>query len=625
MMLQLSRQTVRRSWPPYVGALVALTGGITLLATAITISAAVDSAGRAPGVSRAEQAQLDDLASLFGIMSAVALFMAVFVVSSTFGFVVAYRRRELGLIRLVGATPRQVRGMVLGESAIVAALAAVAGCLLSLVATPLFLAVLHWRGVTDLDLDLPSPWLAWVIAAPCGVAVALVGSWRASKRAARVSPVAAFQEAGVERRRPSLWQLLIGTVCLGGVVATFIVVPQITPLFALVTAVLLPEVVVIGLYCFGGLVFPALAGLLGRPFSGGSVSALLARDHVRTAVRAPVALAAPILAISAIAGSLIVALSFTADWTTALDRQQLATPCVVDTGGDARVTARLAGDPELPLVDPRLTVELPVGTDLDTETVEAVDPASATQARGLQAIDGDLAGLDKSGVAVTESWHQDQGTDVGDRLKIRVDGKVIRPTVVAVVHDAPDLYADVIAPRSLVVDDSSEPVPDLVFVDPGTVDLDRLLAGTHARVLTADAWIDEVDQQTRAGNNIGLWVLLGPAGLYAAIAIVNSVLVGAAQRREQLRALALLGATATQLRRMMLWEAGLVGTAALLVGGAVTAFVGWLIRTATSQDVPDQAFTLPWLPLAAILAACAGLTLLAALVGSRRVVKPARS
>ena len=86
------------------------------------------------------------------------------------------------------------------------------------------------------------------------------------------------------------------------------------------------------------------------------------------------------------------------------------------------------------------------------------------------------------------------------------------------------------------------------------------MTGTDARVLTADAWIDETDQQTRAGNNLGLWVILGPVGLYAAIAIVNSVLVGAAQRRAQLRTVALLGATREQLRRMALWEAGLVGS-----------------------------------------------------------------
>src|SRR5690349_6016048 len=214
MMLRLARQMVRHSWPPYVGALVALAGGVALLTVAVTVSAAVAATGSAAGVTAEERAQLSDLSSLFGIMSAVALFMAVFVVGSTFGFTVATRRRQLGLLRLVGATPRQVRVMVLGESAVVAVLASAVGCMSGTVATPAFLALLRWRGLLAVDLTLPSPWVAWAIAAPSGIAVALLGSWRASKRAAHVSPVAAFQEAGVERRRPSFWKLLVGTLCL---------------------------------------------------------------------------------------------------------------------------------------------------------------------------------------------------------------------------------------------------------------------------------------------------------------------------------------------------------------------------------------------------------------------------
>ncbi len=141
-------------------------------------------------------------------MSGVALFMAVFVVGSTFGFVVATRRRQLGLLRLVGATPRQVRRMVLGESAVVAVLAAVARLpARRRWSAPAFLALLEWRGVLSRRPGQPAPWLAWAIAAPVGVAVALLGTWRSSKRAARVSPMAVFQEAGVERRRPSGWQL----------------------------------------------------------------------------------------------------------------------------------------------------------------------------------------------------------------------------------------------------------------------------------------------------------------------------------------------------------------------------------------------------------------------------------
>jgi putative ABC transport system permease protein len=164
-----------------------------------------------------------------------------------------------------------------------------------------------------------------------------------------------------------------------------------------------------------------------------------------------------------------------------------------------------------------------------------------------------------------------------------------------------------------------------VFVDPGDVDLDVLLAGTDAAVLTSDAWIDHVDAQTRANNRLGLWVLLGPAGLYAAIAIVNAVLIGVSQRRRQLRTVALLGATDDQLRRTALWEAGLVGVAALLVGGAINGFVGWLIRYAITRDVAGLTLTVPWLSLGAIVVVCAGLALVAALVGARGAARPRTS
>jgi len=231
----------------------------------------------------------------------------------------------------------------------------------------------------------------------------------------------------------------------------------------------------------------------------------------------------------------------------------------------------------------------------------------------MNVVRGDLSRLDH-GVVITQGWSSDSGVHLGDKL--------LGARVVAVVQDAPDLYSDVIVPPALVPPKYRDTTPQTWFVDPGNADLSALLKGTDATVLTAEAWLDEMDQQTRANNDLGLWILLGPAGLYAAIAIVNSVLVGASQRRAQLRTVALLGATREQLRRMALWEAGLVGAAALLVGGAVTAVVGWTVRSATSADVPNQPFTLPWLPLAAIVATCAGLTFVAALVGSRRAVSP---
>lgn len=615
MMLSLSRKMVRQSWPPYAGAFVALACGVVLISVTTTLIGAVDVSTRRAGLTGAERVRLDDLAAMFGIMSGVAFFMAIFVVASTFGFVVATRQRELGLLRLVGATPRQVRRMVLGESAIVAVLATVAGSLLATVATRVFIALLEDKGLLAVELTMPPPWIAWIVSAGAGLGVALLGSWRASKRAARVEPVAALREAGLERRRPSIAQIVVGTLCLAGPVAVIAVADEITPLLAMVVGILLPEVVVVGLVCFGRLLFPWLGGLVARPFVERDVTARLARDHVRAGARTPAALAAPILAISAIAGSMIVTLSFAADWNTALDREHLHTPYVVETGGDRTVAPLLTGDPDVAVADPRVVIG----------EHEVVDVPLVEQSRGLTAVRGSLDDLGDDAVAVTETYASDSGVGLGGHVRLRVDGSPVRVRVAAVVSDARDLYADVLVPPALGGARAARVVPEVVFVDPGSADLDVLLAGTSATVLTADAWIDQVDDQTRADNQLGLWVLLGPAGLYAGIAIVNAVLIGVSQRRRQLRTVSLLGATDDQLRRMATWEAGFVGGAALLLGGTVTGFVAWLIRYAITRDVADVGLTIPWLPLAAIGVTCIGLAVVAALVGARVAVRERRT
>ena len=221
-------------------------------------------------------------------MSGVSMFMAVFVVGSTFGFVVASRRRQLGLLRLVGATPRQVRRMVLGEAAVVALLAAVVGCLLAAVATPAFLALARvarapaprsrsarrrgWPGRSPLPPGSRSR-----CSAPGAPPSGRPGSrrWRCSRRP---------WSSGAG---PACGSWSIAFVCLGGAATLMVLARGLNPVFALVIGILMPEVVVLGLYCLGGWIFPGLAALVARPFAGRDVSARLARDHVRTAVRTP--------------------------------------------------------------------------------------------------------------------------------------------------------------------------------------------------------------------------------------------------------------------------------------------------------------------------------------------------
>jgi putative ABC transport system permease protein len=629
MILQLSRQTVRRTWPAYAGAFVALAFGIILLGLTVALNGAVARANDRPTLTRHERAELESLSSMFGVMSGISLFMAVCVVGSTFGFVVATRRRELGLLRLVGATPKQVRRLILAESGAVAVAATLAGGLATTLLTPTALWLLKDR-LTDVHLEAPTPWLAWLIAAPCGAVVALLGSWRSSRRASRVPPAAAMREATVERHRPTILQILVGVLCLAGVVAVAAFTSGIPPLLALIIGVFLPDVMVIGAMCFGTILFPGLAALIARPFARRDVTARLARDQLKAAARTTSALAAPILAISAIAGSIILVLSFTVDWTSAKDREQLTAPLVVESGG-GHVAATVAADPKVATVDVRRLVSVRI--DGDRQDADVVDPASAAEARGLRAVEGDLDDFSGRALAVSSTFAMDYGSGVGDTVPAEMNGERLELRIAAVVPDAPDLYGEILIPEDLVADQVLDVEPDLIFVVPSegvTPDeVRRSLAApleeSGSQVWASEAWIDEVEARNRAGNQLGLWVLLGPAGMYAAIAMVNATLIGASQRRHQDAVLRLLGATPRQVRRMAVWEAGFIGAAGLTAGGLVSGFTAWLVRRTIINDVGDTAMTVPWVPLLAIGATCIALVVAAALAGTRVHVIAARA
>ncbi|WP_154686139.1 FtsX-like permease family protein, partial [Streptomyces himastatinicus] len=66
-------------------------------------------------------------AQVLTAMTALSAFVTVLVVSSGFAFTVVRRRRDLGLLRTIGATPRQLRRLLYGEALTVGAIGGAAG------------------------------------------------------------------------------------------------------------------------------------------------------------------------------------------------------------------------------------------------------------------------------------------------------------------------------------------------------------------------------------------------------------------------------------------------------------------------------------------------------------------
>ncbi|MFI2488704.1 FtsX-like permease family protein [Promicromonospora kroppenstedtii] len=621
MILTHSLKTSRDSWRAYAGAMVALAGGTGLIGLAVNLLGSLDTTSGHAELTAQARKQLDDLGSLFGFMAGVSLFMALFVVASTFGFVVATRRRELGLLRLIGATPRQVRLLLLGEAAVVAVAGTVLGVVLATVVTPPAFGLLHLTGLTPVHLTAPGPGAAWSAAAPLGAGVALVGAWRAGGRAGRTQPAEAFREAVLERRRPGVLEALAALSALAALVGAAVLAPEMELLFALLAGMLLPVVAVVGINGVGRLVYPPLAGWVGGVVADRDPAARLARDHARSSLRMTTAVAAPVVAISAMAGSLLLAVSFTADWTEGADRAALRAPLVAEVPGDAHAVATAPG---VATADVRHTAQIRLGRDGDTEA-EVLDVNTAAETRSLRAVRGSLDDLHGAAIAVTESYVTDLGVGIGDVRTLRVGDTSTKVTVAAVVPDAPDLWTDVLVPADLPgVAGAARPTGTVFVVIRDGADgaaVAAALRETGAGVETADEWVGRVAGEARAMNALVLWVMLGPAGVYAAIAAVNAILIGSAQRRRQLGTARLLGATPAQVRRAAVWETSFTGVAALLVGGSITGFVGWLVRQAVVREVPAAPLTIPWLPFAGIVAACAVVLVAAGVAGARAATR----
>lgn len=133
---------------------------------------------------------------------------------ATFAFVVDLRRRELALLRLVGATSRQVRRMIVGEAAIVGLLAAPAGAVAGACGGRLAGHYAVSSGNAPGWFTVGFTWWPVLAGLGAGIASALLGSSVSAWRAGRVPPIEALREAAVDRRvmTPLRWLLGIGSL-----------------------------------------------------------------------------------------------------------------------------------------------------------------------------------------------------------------------------------------------------------------------------------------------------------------------------------------------------------------------------------------------------------------------------
>jgi putative ABC transport system permease protein len=135
---------------------------------------------------REELARPRAAAALAGTFAVIAVLAAAGGLFSVLSYAVGRRRREFGIRTALGASPRQIRGLVLRDGVRVAALGVGAGIAASAALARVIVSLQY--GVTGFDP------ITWTLVLGLLVVTTLVASWRPARAAAHVDPVTLLRE-----------------------------------------------------------------------------------------------------------------------------------------------------------------------------------------------------------------------------------------------------------------------------------------------------------------------------------------------------------------------------------------------------------------------------------------------
>jgi putative ABC transport system permease protein len=416
--------------------------------SALPAGATLQEAGAAAGALR-------DMTRAFDLnlraLSLLALIFGIFLIYNSVTFSVVQRRRLLGTLRALGATRRQVFGLVQGEALLLGLAGAALGVALG-IGLGQGLVRLVTRTITDLyfvvtvrELILP-PW-SLARAVGLGVAGTLAAAAPAAFEAASTHPRSALirseLESGLRRRLPLLTALGIALALAGGAVLRFsaTVDGSFVGLFGVILGMaLLTPAATVGLMRVFRPVAARLFGVLGRMAAGG-VTAGLSRT-------AP-AVAALTIAVATTIGVAVMVGSFRGSLVTWLDRTLSADIYIAParSGGTGGATdgmviqdeavVLMAADPDVAEVRRYRRGEVPSPDG----SVDVMAIGIDSRLRGhFDYLAGDPATFWDDFVAgrvvmASEPFAYHKGIEVGDRLTLETARGPVALPVAAIFRD----------------------------------------------------------------------------------------------------------------------------------------------------------------------------------------------
>jgi putative ABC transport system permease protein len=609
-MFRLSLSTFRDRWPLFIGAVLSVAVGVALVESSLRILAAAATPPIPPGLSPLEAAQLrdtyDGATTLMGMTAMLSTFLAIFIVSSTFAFTVAQRRRDLALLRLLGGGRGQLRGLLLSEAVLLGLCGVAAGIPLATPAAAAQTAMLTGFGFLPGDFTSASAGWTVLTAAGTGIAVALLGVLTASRRASRIRPLEALRDSGTAAAVMTASRWVFGLLLLACSVVLVLLSQSAGLLIALALSMSLTMTGGIALSLLSPLVVPLTGRVFGLVLRGSTLGGL-AEANLRAGVRRSAATAAPLIVLVALVLGLSGTLSSLARASgEELTRTVTADLVVESTGAEAQ---RVAAVPGVAVASPEITapmtLTMPV-IDRDTDEPEeesvhsgivAVDPAAYARTHHPGLLGGSLADLRGPAIAATE--RSEQRLTLGSTFPARVEGTDLALRLVAILPERISTSDDFLVPRELLPAAvlAGAPAQTLVRVADGTapaVVADRIRAAKLGTVSTVAEWAAARSTRQQDTNVRTMIVLMALSGLYALMAVINAVVIAGTERKRDFAVTRVIGLSRPQVIGMALIESLAVTVIGLFLGGLVVAGTLAGVAAGTARAIGVAVVDFPW-------------------------------
>lgn len=594
-----------------------------------------DAAEQAAEVNDAINTFLRPALLAFGV---IALFVGAFIIFNTFSITVAQRLRELGLLRTIGASRRQVMTSVVGEAFVIGLVAGLIG----IAGGYGFAALLVWVFNALLPGGIPVASTQFsvpiaVTALLVGVVVSVVAAIIPALRASRVPPVAALREgAEIPKSRISRFApVLAGLLAAVGVAVIVLALMSETAatqrLLVMALGALLVFLAIAGLSRYA---VPSLARAIGWPLERlpGASGSLARQNATRNPSRTAATAAALMIGIGLVAFVAVFAQGLKESVIGAIDRSLRgdlivsgrsfqpipagSVPAVRGTDGVRDVVAVLADG---------------VKVDGTRATAYGMEPAEASRALSLEWVQGsqrDLASLGPGTAVVEEEFARGAGLDVGESFTAASSTRrTARFRVTGLYRDQILFNGGFITSDAGIarVITSRDPLFLLATVDPGADPVavkdavaKSLTPFPVAEVRTNAEYRDEISSRVDSILYL-LYVLLAMSVVISLFGIVNTLVLSITERTREIGMLRAIGLTRSQLRRMVRYESTITSG----IGGVIGIVLGVVLAWVFSLGLRDEGivFRIPWLQLVIFLVVAIIAGVIAAVLPARRAAK----